>query len=78
MAFKNKDMSVIAYANGFTLWHYRTNEDALQAIIGNCKYFERIYTLMNAGDIIIVNAADTTAQLVVDCVDEQAVTTRRL
>ena len=26
MAFQNKKLSVIAYANGFTLWHYSANE----------------------------------------------------
>ena len=25
MAFQNKNLSVIAYANGFTLWHYAEN-----------------------------------------------------
>ena len=25
MAFQNKNLSVIAYANGFTLWHYKEN-----------------------------------------------------
>ncbi len=24
MAFQTKDLSVLAYANGFTLWHYTT------------------------------------------------------
>ena len=27
MAFKNKNMSVIAYANGWTLWLYQTQDD---------------------------------------------------
>ena len=26
MAFQNKNLSVIAYANGFTLWHYAAKE----------------------------------------------------
>ena len=26
MAFQNKNLSVIAYANGFTLWHYSAAE----------------------------------------------------
>lgn len=32
MAFKNRNFSVLAYANGFTLWHYATNEDTLEQI----------------------------------------------
>ena len=25
MGYKNKDLSVLAYANGFTLWHDKNN-----------------------------------------------------
>ncbi len=28
MAFQTKDLSVLAYANGFTLWHYTTDDPA--------------------------------------------------
>lgn len=59
MAFKNKDLSVIAYANGFTLWHYATTEDTLETIKNN--YFNKeVINLMACGDIMIINAADTT------------------
>ena len=78
MSFKNKDMSVIAFANGFTLWHYKTNEDTAKKLIDNSKYFSKLYTLMNAGDIIIVNAKDETGFLVVDKVDEELVVLRRM
>lgn len=59
MAFQNKKLSVIAYANGFTLWHYSANE-ALGTITAN-GYFNNVLTLMNTGDIIIINASDGTA-----------------
>ena len=29
MAFQTKDLSVLAYANGFTLWHYTTADPAV-------------------------------------------------
>lgn len=58
--FRNKEMSVIAYANGFTLWQYRSSEDTLE-IISQPGYFERVVTLMAIGDIVIVNAQDGTA-----------------
>ena len=32
MSFKNRNLSVIAYANGFTLWHYRANDDAIEEL----------------------------------------------
>ena len=60
MAFKNKNMSVIAFANGFTLWHYKSNEDSLEQIEW-AGYFDRVVTLMAHGDIIIINGRDGTA-----------------
>ena len=56
MAFMNKNLSVIAYADGFTLWHYKTN-DAI-AEVENPAYFTKVWMLMNAGDIIIINCKD--------------------
>lgn len=31
MAYKHQDLSVLAYANGFTLWHYTTGDALVQA-----------------------------------------------
>lgn len=59
MAFQNKNLSVIAYANGFTLWHYVENET--MAKISASGYFNSVQTLMNTGDIVIINASDSTA-----------------
>ncbi|MDE6481550.1 MAG: hypothetical protein K2L25_01880 [Alphaproteobacteria bacterium] len=59
MAFQNKNLSVIAYANGFTLWHY-ASEDKMTAISAS-GYFDSVKTLMNVGDVIIINASDNTA-----------------
>ena len=58
MAFTNKNLSVIAYANGFTMWHYVGSE--LLATISAAGYFNSISNLMNSGDVIIVNGSDTT------------------
>ena len=60
MAFQNKNLSVIAYANGFTLWHYCGTSETLATISAN-GYFNAVKTLMNIGDIIIINASDNTA-----------------
>lgn len=59
MAFQNKKLSVIAYANGFTLWHYVANETL--ATISASGYFNNVLTLMNSDDIIIINASDKTS-----------------
>lgn len=60
MAFKNKDLSIIAYANGFTLWHYVSADDFLDNIVNDVKYFSVPRLLMNTGDIIMINAKDST------------------
>ncbi len=59
MAFQNKNLSVIAYANGFTLWHYSADET--MATISATGYFNSVKSLMNIGDIVIINASDNTA-----------------
>ena len=56
MAFQNKNLSVIAYANGFTLWHYK--ESATLATITASGYFSSLKNLMNTGDIILINGSN--------------------
>lgn len=58
MAFQNKNLSVIAYANGFTLWHYKANETI--TTITTSGYFSSVATLMKTGDIILINASNGT------------------
>jgi len=64
MAFQNKNLSVIAYANGFTLWHYASS-DKLADISGE-GYFNSVSSLQNTGDLIIVNAGDGTIILKIE------------
>lgn len=63
MAFQNKNLSVIAYANGFTLWHYK--ENATLATITASGYFSSLKNLMNTGDIILINGSNGSAIKVV-------------
>ena len=60
MAFQNKNLSVIAYANGFTLWHYASTSETIATITAT-GYFNDVKTLMNIGDVVIINASDNTA-----------------
>lgn len=70
MAFKNKNFSVIAYANGFTLWHYVSADDSLKDIVNDVKYFSVPRLLMNTGDIIMINAKDSTGIRYVELVGD--------
>ena len=58
MAFQNKKLSVIAYAHGFTRWHYKANETL--ATITASGYFSSVHSLMNSGDIVLVNGSNGT------------------
>ena len=52
MAFKNLNMSVLAYANGFTLWTY-TTQDSYEKI-EDPYYFKEIDNLIRTGDIVYI------------------------
>lgn len=53
MPFSARELSVLAYANGFTLWHYRT-ADPLAALIGRGGYFAAADELLRPGDQVLV------------------------
>ena len=55
MAFVQKNLSVLAYANGFTLWHY-TTPDA-PAAVDTTGYFNAAADMLRAGDMILGNTA---------------------
>lgn len=54
MAYSSSNLSAISYANGFTLWHYRT--DDLIADIDNAGYFNDANKMLRTGDFVFVNA----------------------
>ena len=53
MSMNSKNLSVLAYANGFTLWHYRT-EDVKTSVIAD-GYFNPVQNIFNVGDAIIAS-----------------------
>jgi hypothetical protein len=77
MAFKNRNMSVIAYANGFTLWHYSSSDNTL-AEIETDGYFNPINKLCAVGDIIVINATDTTGMRRIASIDDGQVKLTKL
>lgn len=52
--FRNKDLSVIAFVNGFTLWQYYA-EDSLETVEVD-GYFDKVSHLCATGDIMIIVA----------------------
>jgi hypothetical protein len=53
MAYSPKNLSALAYANGFTLWHYKTTDPALE--VDTAGYFNSAVTMLRAGDFIMAN-----------------------
>ncbi len=53
MAFNSKDLSVLAYANGFTQWHYRTAD--LDTDVDTTGYFNAAADMLRVGDMILAN-----------------------
>lgn len=57
MPFVPTDLSVLAYANGFTLWHY-TTPDAHTAV-RQSGYFNAASHTLRLGDMILANTSTT-------------------
>ncbi len=53
MAFKTDNLSVLAYANNFTLWHYTT----VDAAVTGAGYFNAATDMLRINDLIITNIA---------------------
>ncbi len=68
MAFAIRELSVLAYANGFTLWHYKAGPHSL-ADIGREDFFADASDMMAAGDMVMVSG---TAGARVLCVAQAA------
>lgn len=51
MTITLSDLSVLAYANNFTLWHYKTTDDD----VTGTGYFNKAADMMNVNDLIIAN-----------------------
>jgi hypothetical protein len=57
MAFAIRNLSVLAYANGFTLWHYKAGNDD-QTCVGRPGFFGPAGGMVSSGDIVLVSGPD--------------------
>ena len=56
-------LSILAYANGLTLWHYVTQDDA--ADVATTGYFDPAADMVCDGDMIMLNVAGAVGAVVV-------------
>jgi hypothetical protein len=57
MAFAVRNLSVLAYANGFTLWHYKAGKDGLNQV-EKADFFADAADMLAVGDMMLVSAPD--------------------
>ena len=70
MAFKNKNLSLLVYANGFTIWHYKTDDQLDELLSG---YFDPVSYMMNKNDMIILNTGDMNCIMFVKSIENKNV-----
>ena len=62
MAYTVRNLSVLAYANGFTLWHYKAGGDGLTRI-EKPGFFSAAADMLTGGDLVMVSATDGARML---------------
>lgn len=53
MAYNSHNLSVLAYANGFTLWHYSTVDSP--SSVDTLGYFNDAAEMLRTGDMVMAN-----------------------
>lgn len=59
MAYESKNLSIMAYANGFTLWNYQT-ADTLNSVESE-GYFNDATSIVRTGDMILTVAENKSS-----------------
>ncbi len=78
MTFAIRNLSVLAYAQGFTLWHYRARSLSLTQASAD-GFFTPAADMLAAGDMMLVSANDGGRVLfVTDAAEAHGVTTTAL
>lgn len=68
--FAVRNMSVLAYANGFTLWHYKAGKATLDDVM-KPGFFMDASDMAAVNDLIMVTASDGARIVVVTHADVQ-------
>lgn len=74
MAFAVRNLSVHSYANGMTLWHYKSASDTREQIAApGAGYFDEARDMLSPGDFVMVSATNGGAMLYIDHAEEDGV-----
>ena len=77
MVFAIRNLSVLAYANGFTLWHYKAGKERLE-MVAKPNFFADACDMLAVGDMVMVTAADGARIICVTMSDIETVSTAPL
>lgn len=69
-----RNLAVLAYANGFTLWQYKHTENNLELSELEIELFGKASDLMAVGDVIFITMKGRTYMRCVDFVGPNKVT----
>ena len=64
MAFAIRNLSILTYANGFTLWHYKADRTILDQVTGD-NFMADASDMLSVGDLIMITSADGARIVVV-------------
>ena len=67
-----RNLSVVAYAAGWTMWLYKDTTLQLEKILAQ-KIFNKLYSLCSVGDTVLIVARDGTADTIIVAVEENRV-----
>lgn len=56
MTMQLENLCCLGYANGFTLWHYKTDDFA--SAVAAEGYFDDAHKVLHVGDMIFINAQE--------------------
>ena len=71
--FENKKLSVLNYANGFTMWSYKDTNCSIDEIM-DTSFFVEVHQLIMVGDILMVTAQEGSFMLAVTEIKPNSVT----
>ena len=73
MAFAVRDLSVLAYAQGFTFWHYKAGTDE-PGTVAAAGFFDHAADMLAVGDMLAVSSLKGGRVLCVVEADPQLMT----
>ena len=74
MAFNIRNFSILAYAQGFTHWHYKGLDDEMHVVLEKGFFASAGKSgMLKTGDLITISAHDGGAQRYVACADPSSI-----